>query len=191
MNPTPQQKLAITNRLNVLKSQLSCDATNDQALAVELARMLSAFPAPHADAQSTKLRMQAYFEALDGIPVWAVSAARLAALRGEGDCDPRFAPTPTQIALLAKSRLQNIRDEIALLDKLARAKVESPEPAPDEYERVSRGFADLKALLTPEVKDPGPTFADMCAAAGVDPDSIQDAPVRAESIRPPALRRTG
>jgi len=146
-------------------------------LAVELARMLSAFPAQKTDEKSTKLRMEAYFEVLGGVPVWTVSAARLAALRGEGGCDPRFAPTSSQIAVLANKRLQDVRDEISMLTKLLQVKPAYEEPSLEEYERVNQGFSELKAGLTPKAGEkPRETFLEMCGAVGVDPGSIPDAP---------------
>lgn len=136
--------------------------------------------------------MEAYFEALDGIPAWAVSDARLAALRGDGGCDPRFAPTPTQLALIARQKLQRVRDEISILTRLRDAAEGYQEPPSDEVDRVSKGFAELKAMLAPKREEsPLKQFDAMCAEAGVDPDSIPDAPVKRGNLEPPRCGLAG
>ena len=144
---TDQQRRAIQNLSNALTSQLCCDATNDKAVLAELLRLFAAFPAGDQSEASTRLRMESYVEALRGIPAWAVSEARRAALRGEAGCDLRFAPTPPQLAALAKARLQNVRDELTMLRRIERAAVEAFEPAPEEHARVSGGFGELLTEL--------------------------------------------
>lgn len=145
--PTQGQIAAIRNRSSALTSRLSCGAGNDKALAVELAKLLTAFPARGQDEISTELRMEAYFEALTGIPAWAVSEARTDVIRGVAGLDPRFAPTPPQLADLARAKLALIGDELTMLRRIETARIESCEPTPEEHEIVSKGFADLLAWL--------------------------------------------
>lgn len=164
------------------RDRLSPGRDNRRELAVVLARLLAAFPAPAAGETSTDLRIAAYLEAVETIPAWAVDAARGAIVRGETECDPRFAPTPPQLARIAREAMRPMAKEATELEGLARA-VERLEPDEAERARVSAGLAALYR----ELRGTGPgeaiasaqaRFAEMCAEAGVDPASIKDAPER-------------
>ena len=145
--PTATERSAIRNRINALTSRLNSGASNDRALAVEISRLVAAFPAQGQSAAPAELRMEAYFEALDGIPAWTIGAARVAALRGEAGCDPRFAPTPPQLALIARERLQRIRDELAVLRRIDSAVPDGDEPTEEERRRVEEGFSGFLVEL--------------------------------------------
>ena len=147
-----------------------------------LARLLAAFPAPAAGETSTDLRIAAYLDAVETIPAWAVDAARGAIVRGETECDTRFAPTPPQLACIARKAMAPMYETAVALDRIVRA-AERQEPGEEEMARVSAGLAALYRELGG--KGPGDAaasaqarFAEMCAEAGVDPASIKDAPDR-------------
>ena len=173
-------------RISVLatgyRDQLSPGRDNRKHLAVILAKLLAAFPAPQAGETSTDLRIAAYLEAVETIPAWAVDAARGAIVRGETECDTRFAPTPPQLARIARKAMAPMYETAVELDRIVQA-VERLEPGEEERARVSAGLAALYR----ELGGTGPgdaaasaqaRFAEMCAEAGVDPESIKDAPDR-------------
>lgn len=152
-----------------------------------LAKLFAAFPALASGETSTDLRIAAYMEAVESIPAWAVAQARDAVIRGETVCDPRFAPTPPQLARLARDAMRPVAEDAADLGRLAIAAADT-EPATDERERVAAGFDDLlhdlggrsKAEEARAVQD---RFLALCAAAGVDPETVPDASEKAGTFR--------
>ena len=91
-------------RISVLateyRDRLSPGRDNRKHLAVILAKLLAAFPAPTAGETSTDLRIAAYLEAVETIPAWAVDAARGAMRTGgaggaSGPGRPPFSRRPT------------------------------------------------------------------------------------------------
>lgn len=178
-------------RISVLatsyRDRLSPGRDNRRELAVVLAKLLAAFPASaSAGETSTDLRMAAYLEAVETMPAWAVDAARLAILRGETDADPRFAPTPPQLARAARAAMRPMAETAADLDRIAMASGVR-DVSPEERARVAEGFDVLASELgRGRPIDPARTasdrLAEMCAEAGVDPDSVPDAPERRGSV---------
>lgn len=120
------------------------------AIGVELARLLAAFPMAQPGA-SADLRVDAYAEALAGLPSWALREARWRIVRGEatvtvGDetrpLDMRFAPTPPQLASIVRDIVKPYRDDLADLTDLVRIEP-NRDPDPAERKRVSDGFDAL------------------------------------------------
>jgi len=169
---------------------LACEQGNDELVAVELARMLAAYPAQKTDDVSAELRMEAYFEALAGVPAWIVAEARLACLRGEGGCDPRFAPTPSQLSGICRDRLRRMADEMAELIRIAEAQPTWEEPSAEERKRVADGFKALRASLGSQKTDVTQESAldalrQRCLDNGITTDAIDalpDAPPRTGSF---------
>jgi hypothetical protein len=101
-----------------LKAHLSPGPDNLKLLAIELAKLLAAFPAQDQSDAAAKLRMAAYCEALAEVPAWAVAEARVRILRGEVESiSNKFAPTPPELASIAKMIMRPHR---ARLDDLLR-----------------------------------------------------------------------
>jgi hypothetical protein len=149
IRPTPQQARAIQGHLASLRSRLVSGPQDRQAVAVELAKLLAAFPAQEQSDMPANLRMEAYFEALHGVPAWAIGEARARVLRGETALDMRFAPTPPQLAAVAKTLLEPHRRDLARLEIIARAAGEDAEPTDDEKARVTSKFDALRKEMRP------------------------------------------
>lgn len=62
-----------------------------------LAKMLMAFPAANATFDAARARGEAYLDALDDIPPWALQDAVRQWNRGEGDGNHDFAPSPARL----------------------------------------------------------------------------------------------
>jgi hypothetical protein len=139
-----------------LRSLITSAGQRDE-IAVELAKMLAAFPAASQSDAPTKLRMQAFFEALGDAPLWAISDARQRVIGGQAGLDQRFAPTPPQFAETVRAILKPYRDDLRDMEAIAGAANEQ-EPTAQERGRVTEGFqklqADLGAIRAP--KDSAP-----------------------------------
>lgn len=129
-----------------IEARCSPTADNLQHLAVVLAKLFAAFPAGAIDAGPASLRSEAYFDALADIPAWAVARAAGDVIRGEADVDRRFAPTPPQIAALAREKLRPAQDDLTDLLRLEQATADW-EPTDAERARVAGGFECLKMDL--------------------------------------------
>lgn len=118
-------------------------------VAVELAKLLAAFPAQEQSASPVALRMEAYFDALFGIPAWAVEQARLKVIRREvATLNPTFAPTPPEFGEIARNIVAPLRADLNRMEEIAQATA-NLEPTPEERERIVTGFDNLKAELGP------------------------------------------
>lgn len=157
-NPTLMQGVTVSNRqrdaiqthLTRLKSRLSCGGQNRSEVAIELAKLFAAFPAQSQSDTPAELRMEAYFEALAGVPGWTVREARGRIIRGETTLNPSFMPTPPQMAELARAILEPIRSDLRRLEALATADA-NREPPPEERARVTEAFDKLKGEMRPKV----------------------------------------
>lgn len=126
---------------------------------------MAAFPFRDAGDVDMATRADAYFEALDNCPAWAIQQARLKVVRGEvGSLDTRFAPTPPQFAELVRSLTQPLRDDLVALERLSAAVVEHV-PTPEERARVAAKFAELKQTFPSGAKREAQTAAAMASAA--------------------------
>ena len=178
------------NRLHSISAQLQArlkpGPDDAKALAVILAKLMAAFPTQAQSETATDQRVDAYFEALGGVPAWAVDKAAKAVLRGETEADGRFMPTPPQLAELAHGFVSPVAADLATVQRIMAARPLGAEPDAAERERVKEGFASLLAELRGE-DDQEPANADFlrrCAEMGVDPDSIRDAPPRKDGLQP-------
>ena len=112
------------------------------------------------DQISSDLRVETYFEALDGLPVWAVREAREAIVNGQTAYGRPWGPGPVEFADLVRLILRPIRNDLCQLEAIAAAEPLDSEPPPEERARVAEGFAKLKAELvtqnvtTPNAKGP-------------------------------------
>lgn len=112
-----------------LRLSLLAPDDDDEAASVELYRMFAGFPARGEQAEvSVALRLEAYFTAVGKVPTWALRQAVDDVLAGEAGLDPGWAPTPPQLAELARRHLGPVRDAVATVGHLLAADVELPEP---------------------------------------------------------------
>lgn len=106
--------------------------------------MLAAFPAQAQSEGPADLRMEGYFVGLTGLPLFAIRAAREKIIAGETNLDSRFAPTPPQFAVLARSMLAPLQRDLSDLHSIA-DRAEMPEPVASEQARIMKGFEKLHA----------------------------------------------
>lgn len=109
--------------------------------------MLAAFPQSQAE---SSLRMEAYFTALEGQPAWAIGEVCVAAIRGEGPGDGRFAPTPAEMARMVKATMTDMRADLISLERLLKAETEDNGPDSAERARVAAGLAKLASGIQPK-----------------------------------------
>lgn len=122
-----------------------------------IAKMLLAYPITGASKESGTARAEAYLEALDDVPPWALAAAVRRWNRGAaGDAhDYRWTPAPAVLRKIAVAELEELRPIVAHLENILAAV--SPEeaiarPTAEERARVIDGFGKLKA----ELREPQP-----------------------------------
>lgn len=125
--PTSQQRTVLKARAEQLKAALA-PSVDAQATKAMLA-MLASMPAQGGDQETVKLRGEAYRYALDDMPAWAIERMAKKVIRGESKADRRFAPTPPEFREIVSDSLAEIRNELALIEDILRAKViPAPEP---------------------------------------------------------------
>lgn len=113
-----------------------------ESIATELGLLLVTFPT--VETVPAKLRVASYIDALADMPLWAIREARQRIVRGEADLDGRFAPTPPQVASIARRLTEPVRDELRTLEEITTAKDPGYEPGPEERARIAEGFAKLR-----------------------------------------------
>src|SRR3990167_7572094 len=131
-----------------LQARVSPPPGNSRLLAVSLAKLFAAFPAQAQSDAPVEQRMEAYFEALHGVPAWAVEEARYAIVRGEAvGLNDTWAPTPPQLAKIAKERMKTVQADLNDLILIEQAKPIDVAVSEAERERVNVGFDKLKMEL--------------------------------------------
>ena len=141
------QRRSIEADIVVFRAHLTPQPDNHRRTAIVLAKLLAAFPAQSQSDAPIEQRMEAYFEALHGVPAWAVDRARLDIIAGRADgLSGVWAPTPPQLAKIARSAMRRDQAILADLERVAAAK-----PYEDidlaERKRVAAGFDKLRADL--------------------------------------------
>lgn len=163
----------------------------NEEIAVEIAKLLAAFPSQDASESPMQLRITAYFEAIAGLPLWAIRDVRVRVVQGMiSDFDRRFAPTPPQFA-------DAVRKVVAptnpFLDARRATGQEPESPLQPRSDRVINGFEDLKQEMASRISgkkppkwdaNPEAALRQRAAANGVDYDT-------AMSSIPDAKPRTG
>jgi len=97
-------------------------------------------------------KVKAYLIALDGFPARAIEAAVRDVLQGRAEgVDPRFPPTPPQLARLCRAHRDRMADELGRrrgeFQRALPPPREDREPTPGERARVSAGLRDLADAL--------------------------------------------
>lgn len=125
--------------------------------AVELARMLTAFPARQGEADaSIKLRTEAYYGAVSRTPLWALRAVVNDVISGRvADIDQRFAPTPPQLANIVRRKMLPVRERLDALSGVLGQVDKRSEPK----QSIIDGFAELKRELGGKPKCDAPANA--------------------------------
>ena len=153
--------------------------SDERARGVEIAKLLAGFPVAHDGSVSTELAMEQYVEAVEDIPAWAVAAARSAIVKGQFG-EMKWAPTPSQFASAARSRLRQAEDDLSDIRRIMSAEVdETINRTPEELARHDALVAEARAILTPKAKERNPQaeFIELCRLRGVDPETVPDRPL--------------
>jgi len=112
-----------------------------------IANFLLAYPVANASAESGKARGQAYQQALDDIPAWAIAEAARRWNRGEAGegHDYKWAPAPAVLRDVCKASLKPLNDAIddlrALLDAMTIDQAMDPAPLPKTAVTALRSVA--------------------------------------------------
>jgi hypothetical protein len=150
--------------------------SNKIEIARQLAKLLSAFPTQDTG-QAANLRIDAYFEAIDGSPTWAVEHAVRRILSGSiTELDGRFAPTPPQLATVVR----NLVSPVNPFEDPRRARPMAAEQDQPKSQSIIGGFANLKAEMSAKkpskwYDNPLEALAKRAAANGIDLDAALDA----------------
>jgi len=173
----------IADSISSYRRSLSPGPGDIKAKGIVVSRLLTSFPVP---AGEQALRGDAYLEAVENLPAWAVERAAGRFIRGEAGVDTRFCPTPPQLGQEARRAMQPARDDLAILERLKTAVADRDIP-PGEHKRVSAGFDKLLAELAPQrnkektVAQARAALEEICREEGIDPgviDTIKDQPER-------------
>jgi hypothetical protein len=130
-----------------LKSRVSSDGSDDADKAVELARLSATYPMQGQAETDADLRAEAYFEALDGLPAWAVGEARRLIVKGDTEFGKPWGPTVTEFADLVRSVVAPVKDDLAAVEQLLAARPIGEQTSPAERARVVSGFDKLKVEI--------------------------------------------
>ncbi len=138
---TREERIGLGRHMSVLERSLR--PATPRELGEELINpILQLMP---VSAETAAFRAEAYFEALDGVPLFAAVAARQAFFQDRSGLSTDYAPTPPQLARLVRRMAEPFACERAVIDRLLRA-TEEP-PPPDEAEMAKRkAHADEKLL---------------------------------------------
>lgn len=142
--------VALPMRVASLEQRLK-PATPEQALD-RLQVLFAALPTSQAG-EDAGLKLEAYVLALSGFSVEAISEATVSILKGTAGFDPRFAPTPPQLAQLCRGHEAARRAE---LENARRQTEPDTEPDEAERERMAVKLAALSKVLEKTVHEMRP-----------------------------------
>lgn len=148
-----------------------------------LAAFLVSYGSVRGSEADAEIMLGAYLSVLGDIPPWAVAEAAKAWTRGGyGAVASAFAPSAAQFHEVAAAIVRPYMVEAAQLEAVLSARTTPISAA--ERARVAAGFdalvSDFHQRKSPaeETASAKHRFEAMCAEAGVDPNSIRDAPPR-------------
>lgn len=103
-------------------SPQNTNAAKPNEAARMISRLLSSFPERDSDEGDIDARLRAFLIAIEGYSERTLLEAEKRILKGQTDCDPRFMPTPPQLAKLcgavsAEMRVTPSMPKTELLDK--------------------------------------------------------------------------
>lgn len=146
---TSEQRGMIEARLAEIVAMTSGTRSREAALGL-IGKMLLAYPMANGSAESGKARGEAYLDALDDVPPWAIAEAVRQWHRGE--CGPdhnyRFAPAPAELRYAVMQILQPGKQTIAHLTALLGALTieQAMDPAPIALAEIPSSRPRLRAL---------------------------------------------
>jgi len=111
-------------------------------IAAALDPILTEMPAGDGGDAAEDVRVGTYAAALVGLPAFAIAEAVLAFLRDESGLNPRFAPTPPELARLARHKAARYRRQFAEVEALLDA-AEEPSRRPRSPAALARAEAAL------------------------------------------------
>ncbi len=145
--PLPDWQIShIEDQIRHLQDRL-IPSIDRREIAVELAKLLACFPSQAQSDSPANLRMEGYFEALSGVPAWAVAEARGRILRAEITLGHNFCPTPPELARAVKLVVQPVRADLDSLRRILAAAT-SQDVTVAERDRVAAGWRKLKVDLS-------------------------------------------
>lgn len=149
---TEAEMRTIKGHISILSRSLSCGAADDKVKAVEIAKMSMTFPQQGMDDVSLDLRNESYFEALVGLPAWAVAEARRRIVTGSTAFGRPWGPGPIEFADMVRDVLKPVRAD---LNDLRTIESVDPwhEPTPEERALIGALMDDLAASLRPSKAD--------------------------------------
>ena len=143
----------IPGSLETIKAVLAPGENHRKEVAVEVARLASAYPAQAASDSSAGMRSEAYQEALADLPVWAIRKTRLRIVCGGAPAlSSTYCPTPPEFATQVKVEIFPYRRDLHLLEILAKMATTETPTSDGEKEKISKGFDDLRKELKPSLK---------------------------------------
>lgn len=176
---TTEQRTGLTNLVESLNSRLCVRPTDERARTVEVAKLLSGFPVGRDGEMATELAMQQYLEAVEDVPAWAVSEARMAIVKGQFG-EMKWAPTPAQFASAARARMHQAESDLSDLKRIVGADVdETVNRTPEELARHDALMAETRTAMTPKAvaRNPQADFIALCKLRDVDPETVPDRPM--------------
>lgn len=108
----PEQLSRVKSYAATLEQTLRRNAGDDVDIGVVVFELLVAYPAKDADELTSDARLNAYLKAVAKIPAWAVAKACERWLEGYGITGKEnfsFAPTPSQLAIMARKLMEPVR----------------------------------------------------------------------------------
>jgi hypothetical protein len=169
---TPEQKVAIEQRRAIAFFSTEADASERKPRLGLIAKLLLSYPvAGGGGERSGEARAEAYMDALDDIPAWALDQAIRGWHRGEvGEHNYSFAPAPAVLRSVCKRLLAPYRkihdDMLALLN--ARPLAEVLNASHSVNPKVVQGFDALSkslGVVADTGRQPNPAVAAVAAAA--------------------------
>lgn len=181
--PNAAERNALSRRLGILDASLQ--VRDGKAVARAISGLMAMFGRGREDDGDFAARVEMYVRALDDVPAWAVVKACDNHARGRGT-QQAFMPTSAELHVAAENLCSSIKRERRQIVDVLTAEPRNDGTEEPENVRASH-VASLKARLGPsfglaedreERRDPKADFEALCASAGVDPNSIPDAPMR-------------
>lgn len=164
---TAHQREEVRRQAERLKARLSPSPNDTERKAAALAGLLTGWRS-----SGDALQAEVYLEAVAGLPGWSVVEACRKIISGETELDPRWPPTPPQVAQYARMYVAPLQRDVETLEQIASA------VGDEEFRRVCDGFEALKSELAGVRKpmEPSNRFVARCEELGINPDDIPDAP---------------
>lgn len=147
MNGLVERKTGAAAILEGLSSKLAPAEPSQVKEAV--ARLLAAYPSANAgDPRHGEMLIRTYAAALSGLPLWAITGAAQAFIRGTADgYNPAFRPTPPQWAKEARKQTDGIYQQMAW-QRACVASSSEPRESDEVREQVKRQFNALIEKLS-------------------------------------------